>query len=508
MPLKIPTDEKDNSKLLQEQQKDDRKINKMVQEEENDSDTGRGLAKSLTLMNGVSMIVGCIIGSGIFLSPTGVQREAGSVGLSLLIWIFCGLFVGLGSYCYAELGTLIKKSGGDYAYIMEAFGPFLAFVRLWVEAIIVRPCTCTIVCLTFATYILRPFFPNCDPPSGIIQMIAAALIIFLTTLNCVSVRWSTIVMDAFTIAKIFALLLITFTGIYLLVSGDPQYRASFQDIFKDTNHNIGKVSIAFYSGLFAYQGWNYLNFIIEELQNPKRNLPLAILISTVSVTIIYVFTNVALYTVISPKEMLASDAVAVEFANKMYGPLAFTMPIFVACSTFGSANGVIFTSSRLFYVGAREEQMPIALTMINKQTRTPIPAVAFLGILSLCYLAFGDDAITLINYIQISYWLAIGLAISALFYLRKKMPNAPRPIKVNLIFPSLFLFGCMALVVIPIVGNPKDTAIGIAIMLTAIPVYFIFIYWKNRPIWIYRASANLTRFCQKLFLVVNDEEKP
>uniref|UniRef100_A0A1I8BM64 AA_permease domain-containing protein n=1 Tax=Meloidogyne hapla TaxID=6305 RepID=A0A1I8BM64_MELHA len=372
MPLKIPTDEKDNSKLLQEQQKDDRKINKMVQEEENDSDTGRGLAKSLTLMNGVSMIVG----------------------------------------------------------------------------------------------------------------------------------WSTIVMDAFTIAKIFALLLITFTGIYLLVSGDPQYRASFQDIFKDTNHNIGKVSIAFYSGLFAYQGWNYLNFIIEELQNPKRNLPLAILISTVSVTIIYVFTNVALYTVISPKEMLASDAVAVEFANKMYGPLAFTMPIFVACSTFGSANGV------LFYVGAREEQMPIALTMINKQTRTPIPAVAFLGILSLCYLAFGDDAITLINYIQISYWLAIGLAISALFYLRKKMPNAPRPIKVNLIFPSLFLFGCMALVVIPIVGNPKDTAIGIAIMLTAIPVYFIFIYWKNRPIWIYRASANLTRFCQKLFLVVNDEEKP
>ena len=152
--------------------------------------------------------------------------------------------------------------------------------------------------------------------------------------------------------------------------------------------------------------------------------------------------------------------------------------------------------------------MPIVLTMINKQTRTPVPAVIFLGLLSLAYLGFGDDAIALINYIQISYWLAIGTAVAALFYLRKKMPDAPRPIKVNLIFPALFLVGCMALVVIPIVGNPRDTAIGIAIMLSAIPVYLLFIAWKNRPRCFYHASAKLTSFCQKLFLVVNDEEKP
>ncbi|VBB29470.1 unnamed protein product, partial [Acanthocheilonema viteae] len=139
-------------------------------------DDNVGLAKSLTLVNGVSIIIGCIIGSGIFVSPTGVQEKAGSVGLSLIVWVVCGLFAMIGAYCYAELGTLIHKSGGDYTYIMESFGPFLAFIRLWVEAVVVRPCTCTVVALTFAIYMLRPFYPNCEPPSGLPALLATILL--------------------------------------------------------------------------------------------------------------------------------------------------------------------------------------------------------------------------------------------------------------------------------------------------------------------------------------------
>jgi amino acid permease len=135
-----------------------------------------GLRKSLTLFNGISMIIGCIIGSGIFVSPTGVQKEAGSIGISLIIWLTSGIFATFGAWSYAELGTMIKKSGGDYAYIMDAFGPFLAFMRLWIEAMVVRPCTCTIVALTFAIYILKPFFTDCDPPPGSTQALAAALL--------------------------------------------------------------------------------------------------------------------------------------------------------------------------------------------------------------------------------------------------------------------------------------------------------------------------------------------
>ncbi|CAD5231442.1 unnamed protein product [Bursaphelenchus xylophilus] len=463
-----------------------------------------GLRKTLGLWNGVSIIIGSIIGSGIFVAPTGVQLEAGSVGISLIIWVASGVFAMAGAWSYAELGTLIHKSGGDYAYIMEAFGPFAAFMRFWIEAIVVRPCCVTIVAITFATYMLIPFFGQDDLPTGSVEGLSVCLIVFLTGINCASVRLSTIIMDTFTIAKVFALALIIATGGYLLIFGEEVNRAAFHDIWKDSNWDAGKISLAFYSGLFAYQGWNYLNFIVEELQNPRRNLPLAIVISCVTVTVVYALTNVALYTVISPKEMLSSKAIALDFANRVYGPMAFIMPIFVACSTLGSANGVIFTTSRLFYVGAREGQMPVLLTLVHHKTRTPIPAVVICGILSILYLFLSSNVFALINYIQISYWLAIAAATASLFYFRWKIPNEPRPIRVNLLIPIVFFLGCLGLVVVPIIGSPKDTAIGIAIMLTALPVYFLFIAF--RPKVFNTMSDKVTKFFENVLGVKPEAE--
>ncbi|KAI6212904.1 Large neutral amino acids transporter small subunit 1 [Aphelenchoides besseyi] len=454
-----------------------------------------GLRRTLTLWNGVSIIIGSIIGSGIFIAPTGVQKEAGSVGVSLLIWLLSGVFAAMGAWSYAELGTLIRKSGGDYTYILEAFGPFIGFLRFWIEAIVVRPCSCTIVAITFATYMLKPFYIDSNPPPGSMEGLAIFLIVFLTTINCASVRLSTFIQDSFTLAKVFALIAIIATGVFLLIRGHPENLASFQDPWINSTTDPGKISLAFYQGLFAYQGWNYLNFIVEELKSPERDLPLAIIISIVSVTIIYILTNVALLTVISPTQMNQSSAVALDFASRVWGPVAFLMPIFVACSTLGSANGVIFTSSRLFYVGAREGQMPELLTMIHGKTRTPIPAVLATGILSLAFLSLSSNVFALINYIQISYWLAIAAALGSLFYFRIKRPDAPRPIKVFILIPIVFFLGCVALVLIPIVGSPTDTAIGIAIMLTAIPVYLLFIAW--RPSFLSKASEAITNFSRE-----------
>ena len=144
--------------------------------ENDDSSDVVCLKPKLSLINGISIIVGSIIGSGIFISPTGVLKYTGSAGLSLIVWVLCGVYSMIGAYCYAELGCMIRKTGADYAYIMETFGRFVAFIRLWIECMIVRPCSQTIVALTFSIYILKPFFPTCESPDESARLLAAVCI--------------------------------------------------------------------------------------------------------------------------------------------------------------------------------------------------------------------------------------------------------------------------------------------------------------------------------------------
>lgn len=148
------------------------------------------LKKEIGLMEGVAIIIGIIVGSGIFVSPKGVLMEAGSVGFSLIIWVLCGVLSTLGALCYAELGTTIPKSGGDYVYIHEAFGPLPAFLYLWVASLVFIPCTNAITALTFASYILQPFYDSCLPPDDAVRLIAAAVIsedyLILRSLHCIT----------------------------------------------------------------------------------------------------------------------------------------------------------------------------------------------------------------------------------------------------------------------------------------------------------------------------------
>ncbi|KFM72437.1 Large neutral amino acids transporter small subunit 2, partial [Stegodyphus mimosarum] len=460
------------------------------------------LQKKIGLLNGIAIIVGIIVGSGIFVSPRGVLQEAGSIGLALIVWISCGLLSTVGALCYAELGTSIPKSGGDYAYIFEAFGPLPAFLFLWVALVIIVPGGNAITSLTFANYILEPFFPTCPPPANAVRLLATLVLCLLTYINCRNVGWATRVQDVFTFAKVLALIVIILAGAYHMFMGRSQ---NFDNAFQGTTTEPGYIALSFYSGLFSYAGWNFLNFVTEELKDPFRNLPRAIYISLPMVTIIYVLANVAYFAVLSPDEILASNAVAVTFGERVLGVMSWVMPFSVALSTFGGLNGNIFASARLFFVGAREGHLPNFLSMINLNYLTPAPSLVFLCILSLAYLST-TEVYVLINYTAFVEALFVTLSVAGMVWLRYKKPDLERPIKVNIFLPITFLVVCAFLVTFPFYVSPWETGMGITITLTGIPVYMVTIYWQDKPRFYKSAIGKVTEMVQKLLLSVPEEK--
>ncbi|KAK2849587.1 hypothetical protein Q5P01_009421 [Channa striata] len=460
------------------------------------------LGKKVTLLRGISIIIGTIIGAGIFISPKGILKNSGSIGMSLVVWIACGVVSLFGALCYAELGTCIKKSGGHYTYIIEAFGPQMAFIRLWAELIAIRPAGLAVISLAFGQYILEPLFMPCHIPPMAVKLATAVGITSVMVLNSMSVTWTARVQTFLTFSKLLAISIIIVAGMYQLFKGETR---NFENAFELSKMKLSGMPLAFYSGMYAYAGWFYLNFVTEEVENPERNVPLAICISMAIVTSCYVLTNVAYYAVMSAEELLASEAVAVTFAEKLLGNFSVAVPVFVALSCYGTMNGCLFALSRMFYVASREGQLPEVLSMIHVRRHTPLPAVLILYPMTMLQLFVGD-LYSLLNFMSFLRWFFIGLVVVGLMYLRYTKPDLPRPFKVPLFIPVVFCLTCFFMVFLSLFSDPVNTGIGFAISLTGIPAYYIFIYFNNRPKWVQRAIDSFSRTLQIVLEVVPAEQ--
>ncbi|XP_022244318.1 b(0,+)-type amino acid transporter 1-like isoform X3 [Limulus polyphemus] len=372
-----------------------------------------GLKRRIGLMSGASLIVGTMIGSGIFVSPKGVLQRSGSVGMSLLVWTGCGLLSLLG---------------------------------------------------------------------------------IITFINCFSVQLATQIQNICTVAKLSAVAIIVVGGAVKLSQGHIQH---FNKGFEGTSSSFSDIATAFYSGLWAYDGWNNLNYITEELVNPFVNLPRAIYFGIPLVTVCYVLINISYLTVMSTTEVLASEAVAMTWASRVLGVMAFLMPLTIAISTFGAGNGTDFTTGRLTFVAAREGHLVGILSYVHIRRFTPSPALITNAILAICMIIPGNIG-SLIDFFSFTAWLFYGATMTALVVLRWKKKDIARPYKVPLVVPFVVMAISAYLVLAPIIQQPQiEYLYALLFIVSGLILYVPFVHYKLEL----RIMDKITVFLQLLLEV-------
>lgn len=461
------------------------------------------------LLAAVNVILNVMIGSGIFISPQNALKFSGSVGACLLVWIICGVISLVGALCFAELGSVVPKSGAEYAYLMEAFGrkknfwgPLPAFVCAWVYVLILRPAEIAIIILTFSEYSIQPFHSilglenlSADQKLNLVKLFSLLTLGIITYINLTSVKLYVKLNNIFGFAKVFACFIVIAGGAYHLILGKT---SNLQTGFEGTNLKFGFMALSLYNGLWSFDGWSSVTTITEEIKSPHKNIPRSILIAVPLVTLLYVFMNVAYMAVLDKDEMINSAAVGITFAEQALGPVGFLIPIGVALSTFGCAMSIQFGVTRLCFVAGREGHMLEPLSYIHVKKHTPAPAVFLQGILSVIFLSVGDIS-ALIEFASFLIWFFYGTACVCLLVMRKTHAHVDRSYKVPIILPIITLFVSVFLVLTPLIDDPDIKYLSaVGFIFSGVIVYVPFVYYKIRP----RIMDEFTEFIQLFFMVV------
>ncbi|KAH1185560.1 hypothetical protein KIL84_018309 [Mauremys mutica] len=419
---------------------------------------------------------------------------------------------------YADLGTSITKSGGHYIYLLETLGPLPAFLRLWAEFVMIRPANIAVVSLAFGHYLIEPLFTPCHAPALAVKLVTITGISLIIAVNCWSVSWSANIQTVLAVLKMVTIGLIIVPGMLVLAEGKTSHYENFQNAFDTSSLALDKLSLAFYSGMFAYGGWFYVNFVTEEIVNPERNIPLSVIVALLIVTLGYLRTNVSYYAVLTAEEVLASEAVAVSFVDRAFKRISSAIPVLVALSCFGSLNGGIFAAARMLFAASREGQWPPLFSMIHRRRNTPLPALLLMLPLIFLMVLIGD-LYGLLNFYSFSRWLFIGLVTLGLMIHRYRHPEISRPFKhsntakCNQLNENCMHVKCSAQLsqlqqLIKVNGNhadPVNTGIGCAITLTGLPVYYLVVQKSRIPASCSAMFNSMTVKLQVLMEVIPQE---
>lgn len=439
------------------------------------------LPRKIGLWSAVAILVGSVIGSGIFRSPAAIADRVPSAGGVMLVWVAGGLFALCGALTVAELAAAFPRSGGPYVYLREAWGRLPAFLYGWAELAIIRAAALGAISTTFAEYFMRALGndPSLQPYSDQVHYVAAGAIILVGTLNYCGVRWGTLLQNATTIAKYGALLVIIGLAFAVALGGDPVAVTPAAPAVANAPRaglTIGAFGLALVSVLWAYDGWADLSKVAGEVKDPQRTLPRAIIVGTLAVIGVYLLANLAYLSVLSVEGMRASRLVAADVASAAMGPagLAFVVGA-VMVSTFGTLNGSVLTGSRVLFGMSEQGSVFRALGRVHPRFETPHVAIVMstvLGSLFVLVGTFEDLADAFVTAILPFY----AWAIAGIYLLRRRAGYSP-PFRVPgyPVVPALFIAATIYLLGNALLdpGSRIATAAVFGGILLGIPIYYL-----------------------------------
>ena len=433
------------------------------------------LPRRIGLWTAVAIVVGTTIGSGIFRSPAGIADRLPGPLPMMAIWVLGGLLALCGALTIAEVGGALPRTGGIYAYILEGWGRLPAFLYGWTELVVVRAASLGAISITFAEYTIRVLGidPSVEPHASYARYLAAVAIAVVGSVNIVGVSWGSLVQNVTSVAKYFGLALIV---IIALAIGLPQTGgANFTPAVPPGSFTMSAFGLALVSVLWAYDGWSNLSYIGGEVKDPRRNIPRSLVIGMIAIISIYLLANIGYLSVLTIEEMRTSRLVAADVAERLVGyPGVFFVAVTVMLSTFGTLNGSIMTSPRIFYAMADDGLLFKGIAAVHPKFRTPWVAIAIAMVLGIAFVlsrSFEQLADAFVTAIIPFY----ALAVAAVYVLRKRAgydpsfrtPGYP-------VVPALFILSVIYLLANALIdpGSRVATAAVLGVIFLGIPVYF------------------------------------
>jgi basic amino acid/polyamine antiporter, APA family len=449
--------------------------------------TQPGLRKSLGLLDATTIVMGSMIGSGVFIVAADIARQVQSPGLMLITWLVTALLTLTAALSYGELAAAMPHAGGQYVYLREAFGPLCGFLYGWTLFTVIQTGTIAAVAVAFAKFtgVLVPWFSAGNqvlPGVNSQQLLAIGLLVFLTWVNTRGVREGALVQNVFTITKTFALLgLIAIGALYARPEAIDRNFGDFWGGAKWGWAAIQLTGVAMVGALFSSDAWNNVTFIAGEIRNSRRNLPLALALGVGIVSLLYLACN-TVYLMALPIEGIqtaAEDRVGTAVAAAALGPVAVQlMAVAIMISTFGCVNGMTLAGARVYYAMAKDGLFFHRVAAVHPTRFTPVASLA-VQCLWACVLTLSGSYSDLLDYVIFAVLLFYILTIAGIFVLRRTRPEMERPYRAwgYPVLPMLYIALAGLIEILLLLYKPRYTWPGLILVLLGIPVYYL---WRRK----------------------------